>query len=179
MKSKECFNCNETKLLTEFYKHSTMKGGFVNKCKSCSRAYTRNYQLLKSENPDWVKQERERNRLKYYRLGYVNKKPNKDTVRNSNISYVKKYPEKKKASNACKGIIKLNPSNQNHHWSYNEEHWKDVIELSIKEHHAVHRHMKYDQEFFMYRTVEGLLLDTRLQHEGFIARVLEFEKNTQ
>ena len=92
--------------------------------------------------------------------------------------YKAKFPEKEKAKSQSQSVKKLNPSNQKHHWSYNEEHWRDVIELSVKDHNTIHRYMKYDQEFFMYRTIEGILLDTKLQHQGFISRVLAFEKNT-
>ena len=176
MKSKECFKCNETKELTEFYKHKQMGDGHLNKCKSCTKSDVKDYGELMSENPEWVLKERERTRLKYHRLGYVNNKPNKENKKRAMDSYIKKYPEKIKASASAQRISKLNPSNENHHWSYNKEHWKDVIELSIKDHNTIHRYMKYDQEFFMYRTVEGLLLDTKLQHQGFIDKVLSFEE---
>tara|TARA_R110002110_G_scaffold397849_1_gene613214 strand:- start:72 stop:611 length:540 start_codon:yes stop_codon:yes gene_type:complete len=179
MKSKECFKCNETKDLTEFYKHSKTRDGRVGKCKSCNKSDVKDYLALMSKNPDWVIKERERGRLKYHRLGYVNKKRSAAAQKISMNGYRKKYPEKYKAKNKSQRIKRKNPSNHNHHWSYNEEHWMDVIELSVKDHNTIHRYMKYDQEFFMYRTVEGLLLDTRLQHEGFIARVLEFEKHKQ
>jgi len=177
MESKECFKCNETKSLTEYYAHKQMDDGHLNKCKSCTKLDVKRYSALMSENPDWVIAERERNRLKYYRLGYVNNKPNKDVKRKSSASYNNKYPEKRRASDSARVVVKSNPSNQKHHWSYNKEHWQDVIELSVKDHNTIHRYMKYDQEFFMYRTNEGILLDTKLQHKGFIDRVLNFKKN--
>lgn len=59
-----------------------------------------------------------------------------------------------------------------HHWSYNKAHWKDVIELTRKQHYTAHRYMVYDPERMMYRTTNGVLLDTRQAHELYIAEVL-------
>ena len=58
---------------------------------------------------------------------------------------------------------------EKHHWSYNDEHFKDVIWLSKKEHNKAHRFIVYDQERKMYRNCfTNVLLDTKQSHETFI-----------
>jgi hypothetical protein len=64
--SKVCFKCGETKLLTEFYKHSMMADGHLNKCKSCTKRDVGKHRI---ENIDKVRAyDRERAKLPHRAL---------------------------------------------------------------------------------------------------------------
>lgn len=63
---KTCFKCNKEKPLVDFYKHSEMTDGYLNKCKSCSKADVlehrlknidriRQYDKERTKNPERIK----------------------------------------------------------------------------------------------------------------------------
>lgn len=169
---KKCFKCEIVKPLSEYYKHPRMGDGHLNKCKSCTRHDTKKRALELSEDPEWVKDEQKRHREKYHRLGYLEKhKPTADSKREAMSKYKKNYPEKDRAKNASQRM----PSKKghNHHWSYNKEHWRDVIDMNNKDHAKAHRFIVYDQERMMYRTIDGVLLDTRERHIEYITIMIE------
>lgn len=166
--SKICFKCNIEKPLNEYYKHQQMGDGHLNKCKDCTKSDTKKRydELLK--DPNWVEKEHKRHREKYYRLGYKEKhKPTNEQKRKIINRYFEKYPEKKNAKTRSSHLNK--GLGHNHHWSYNEEHYKDVINLSIKDHAKAHRFLFYDQERKMYRRIDtNELLDTKEKHLEWI-----------
>jgi hypothetical protein len=167
-KMKKCFKCGVEKELSEFYIHSKMKDGHLNKCKSCAKKDSKTRtNILKNDN-EWIEKERERGREKYIRLDYKKNRIRNPLVMNpASERYRNKYPEKRLAENKSQGIVSPDGL-EKHHWSYRKEHQTDLIFLTMADHKTAHRFMIYDAERFMYRTLKGILLDTKIEHEKYI-----------
>lgn len=168
---KICFKCGIPKELSEFYRHSGMEDGYLNKCRDCTKKDVKNRYRILVEIPEWAQQERDRGRLKHHRLNYKDKTKDKEVRKRSYINYDLRYPEKK-AVRAKTGNLPTSSGFNNHHWSYNIEHAKDVIVLPVEKHYLIHRFIVYDKSTRYFISNEGALLDTREKHETFINKVI-------
>jgi len=160
---KKCKICNIEKSNTDFYKHPYTKDKLSYKCISCAKDVSKKkYNTLKSD-PDFILKSRIRAREKYHKYKYKSKK-SFDT----DLKYKQKYPEKIQAQIASQ-YIKIEKGYHKHHWSYNENHYKDIIVLDVSTHHKLHRFLVYDQNFKKYRKIDNNeLIDTKDKHIEYI-----------
>jgi len=134
--SKICFKCGDDKPLSEFYKHSGMKDGHLNKCKNCNKIdVANNYKNKKQQYQVYEKERFKRTERKEHILKYQQKRR-------------KKFPEKARAWNAVSNairdgrLIRLPCQNcgdersQAHHTNYSKP--LDVEWLCFKCHRHVH-----------------------------------------
>lgn len=164
---KTCKDCKVTKEQKEFY-------GAQGECKSCTRLRVKKRENLLKLDPIWLEKEQKRQREKYFRLQY--KEKHKPTYTNKKLyiaRYKSKYPEKYTAKLLSQHLEPVIQSNELHHWSYDEKHAKDVIELNFKDHAKIHRFMKYDIKTFMYKDLNGNLLNTKEKHQMLIDKILK------
>ena len=167
---KKCFKCGIVKPISEFYIHSKMGDGHLNKCKDCTKSDSIKQYNIKVLDSNWKEKERTRGRYKYRRLYVGTGKADQERI----LRYEKKYPEKAKAHALCSKLKKPFVGAEKHHWSYNEKHFLDIIWLSKKEHMKAHRFIVYDQEEKKYRRFDNnKLLSTRQSHFKFIDKCIK------
>lgn len=147
---KTCFKCHRELPITEFYRHPMMADKHLGKCKDCTRKDTEDRRhRLEKESPAWVAKERQR---------HLDKAAWRE----------KHFPEIGKAARSIR-TLPFVPGCDRHHWSYREEHMRDIIVLAEADHRTAHRHMEYDQEQMMFRKQDGELLDSRERHVSYLA----------
>lgn len=159
---KVCFKCGAEKPLSEFYKHPRMADGHVNKCKECNKKDVRENRLDKKDYYD----EYDRNRPNHEErvkkaAGRVKELWGSDESFKQNIiNHKQKWSNnnqhKRKAqyavSNAlrdgklfkpdiCEQCGTSEKKIQGHHWSYEPEHWLDVIWLCTSCHGKEHKRL--------------------------------------
>ena len=170
---KKCFVCSTEKPLNDFYKHKKMADGHLGKCKECTKSQSDARDKMLRKDSEYLAKEKKRGREKYHRLYSDGRHyPNAEDKKRYVTKYKEKYPEKQLAKQLSQHLFKMNKENHLHHWSYNKEHSKDVIELTRTEHSKLHRYLIYDQERMMYRRIDSnILLDTRELHENYIKEI--------
>ena len=172
MESKACRKCKVIKETSQFPLDKRGRNGLSWRCRACLAIYSKQIYEKRKLNPIWVEAQKDasRKRAKEYRKEAKVRK-NKQSNKNYKLLYSEKYPEKIRAQSVMSYLLKKISVKGSiwHHWSYNEEHLKDVILLTINEHAKAHRFLIYDQERYMFRRYDtNELLDNKSRHEEFI-----------
>lgn len=146
---KKCFKCKEHKPLSEFYKHSQMLDGHLNKCKTCTKSDVKNNYV---KNIESIKEyERSRANLEHRvlaRKNYSKTDAYKKSHAKSCDKYKKQNPKRFYAAKAVRNAIKNksikklpcfvcgDTNVQGHHPNYDAP--LDVIWLCTKHHAQIH-----------------------------------------
>jgi hypothetical protein len=163
MKVKKCISCNIEKVVFDYYKHSGMADGHLNKCKQCCKSESNKRYSVLYQNEEFVNSERKRAREKYKRLGYYLKHQQSFEAKPwKNTSIYKGLHKKMK----CEKGYEL------HHWNYNDKYLEDVIVLPISIHRKIHKKMNLDldKKIFKYNNE---YLDTIEKHKLAIEEIIK------
>ena len=134
---KTCFKCNAEKPLSEFYKHSDMADGHLNKCKECNKKDVSEHRHGKGRDKI-LAYDRERanqpHRLesKRVRVQKYNKEKSHQKHANSVVAYALKTGKLKKFS--C--LICGDEKSEGHHPDYSRP--LDVVWLCSSHHKQAH-----------------------------------------
>lgn len=153
MTTKPCIKCLQEKPLTEFYKHSKMADGHLNKCKECTKSDVKKH---RSENLERIREyDRSRGRFPH-RVAARAAYQLTDAYRKIHAESTKKWkahhPDRRRAANILNSAIRdkkvfawpvcavpacCTESPQAHHADYSRP--LDVVWLCAKHHAQAHK----------------------------------------
>ena len=142
---KKCFKCNVVKPLNEFYKHSRMADGHLNKCQECTKKDSDENFKRKMLDPHWQIKERERQRKKEARrrdLGlaktYKKETTPWQTRKEKYGEYNNAIRDGRIKQESC--VVCGKEKTQGHHEDYSRP--LDVVWLCVRHHQDRHIHLR-------------------------------------
>lgn len=168
---KVCFKCGRDLPLSEYYKHSRMADGHLNKCKECTKKDVHTKYVENAQDPSYVEKERARGRDKYKRL-YGNFNPEifdtRPKVRRFEMySRTSMTRDTRRRVQARYPELVLTPDICVHHWTYSRPY--HVYLVSKKTHTEIHHLTRYiiDCDCFADLTT-GEMLDTVEKYSAWL-----------
>jgi hypothetical protein len=92
--------------------------------------------------------------------------------------YVKKYQKNNKMRHIAHKVassVKCPEGMVRHHWSYSVENMKDLLFVTAEEHYFIHRYLIYVDYNYCFKTVGGVMLNTKDKHDAYISLLLDFQ----
>ena len=155
-----CKDCGKELPLDNFYRHSGANSVYRKECKACALIKMKQRIARLKLDPVWVEKRKKMYRERARGRTALRKGNTFEQRRRYRLNHNRLFPEQHSIRTFCKRLPKI-PGMHNHHWSYREEHCRDIIRLPTLQHGLVHRFTIYDQEQRMYRRMDGSLIDSR------------------
>ena len=139
--SKKCFKCNETKDLGEFYKHSQMKDGHLNKCKKCTKKdvsenYYKNIDRAREYERERFQRPERKAKIAEYQRKRRKKNPEKYKANTAVCNAIRDGKLERKPCEVCG-----DPESQAHHEDYSKPF--EVRWLCFVHHRQAHGQLAY------------------------------------
>lgn len=136
MRTKVCFKCGQQKGMVDFYRHSQMADGHLNKCKECTkRDVSKNYVSKRKQYSDYERERNKRPERKAKQAEYLKRRrlrePEKDKARRRVAYAVQTGQIKRMPCESC-GSMRV----QAHHYDYSKP--LDIKWLCFTCHRAEH-----------------------------------------
>lgn len=143
-KTKVCFKCKKTKSLNEFYRHSEMADGYLNKCKECNKKdVAKNYQKNREYYAEYERKRFQDPKRKKLSLEYQRKRRTKSPDQYKAHSLTgNAVRDGRLIQGVC--VICGDPKTEAHHEDYSKP--LDVIWLCREHHLEVHGKQAYKFE---------------------------------
>ena len=157
-KHKRCFKCGEIKPLSDFYKHSQMADGHVNKCKECNKKDVKENRTLRIDYYQEYDKVRGKDKLSPRMTNRKQRAVAKGRSSIKNPFKVTISPElAKKATTSVSSAVKCNRLEKSnycfccgsqehvhgHHSSYSEDMWLMVTWLCASCHSRLHADFEF------------------------------------